>query len=605
MLLLAALTAVHLGASPSVSPDGGAFAFEWADRIFTAPTTGGVARALTDAGHRDECPVYSADGRYVYFRSDRAYFGKIFRTPSEPDGSAPELAFAYPDWAEPRQALADGRVLACAKVATDEPDHCVRAVTFAPGAAEPKLLLDLEMFDAALTADGRQLLFRRFGEVVRYRRRKSNSSLSGEIWSCDLATRKFTRLVADGFDAVKPVPAPDGSGFYYCSNSGSFVRNLHFRGTASRQVTRFTDDEVMDYSISGDGRVAIVQAGADFWRTDLASGRTVRLEISAEDPGNAEHRAAFREGCLKIWRRMGETYYDATMGGVDWNRVREKYLPYAETAATLSEFTRAASLLISEIDASHTGFTPDRANLKYNPASPAATEENSAALARLDAKRDAAYKAKIARRREKVHAATDGAVGYLHIATMYEPGWEPYLGDLRTEAVDKKALVIDIRGNRGGYIADRVLKTLFPVVHASFKTREGPMPYPVSYRGESFEGPIVLLIDEVCGSNAEIFSHAIKSLGRGKLVGRPTQGNVIMAPTEKVGDLGDVLIPSQAVFTKEGVDMERHGAEPDVLVENTPADLLAGRDPQLDAAIRVIKAAVSPSSRVDQEGAGK
>lgn len=591
MAVCSILAAVFLGTSPSVSPDGGSFAFEWAERIYIAPTTGGVARAVTGKGFHDTSPVYSRDGGTIYFRSDRAYYGKIFSVSAGGNG-VPELYSPYSDWMEPRQELEDGALLAFALTGDDEPDHSLRAVTVRRGDAALKTLLGIEVFDPAVTPGGERLLFRRFGEVVRYRRRRSNSSLSGEIWAYEFATGRFRRLVADGFDAALPKPAPDGSGFYFVSNRGGFVRNLWYRsfeeGAAPVAVTAFTGDEVLDYSVSGNGRVIVAQAGPCFWRVGPKGGKPARLELVEAEEVPRPHRQEFREGYLTAWKRLGETYYDPTMGGVDWPAVRERYLPFAEEAPTISEFTRAVSLMISELDASHTGFKPDPANPRYNPPKVRASQHDRSGLEKLKAVREANYRAKIEKRRERVHRATDGKVGYIHIATMYEPGWKPYEKDLRTEAQGREKLILDIRGNRGGFIADRILKTLCPVVHASFRTREGPMAYPWLYRGEYFDGPIVLLVDEVCGSNAEIFAHAIRSLGRGPVVGRATQGNVIMAPSEKIGDLGEMLIPSQAVFTKEGEDMEGHGVVPDYPVERTPADFLAGRDPQLEKAIEVI-----------------
>ena len=101
--------------------------------------------------------------------------------------------------------------------------------------------------------------------------------------------------------------------------------------------------------------------------------------------------------------------------------------------------------------------------------------------------------------------------------------------------------------------------------------------------------PIVVLCNWVSASNAEIFSHAIKSLKRGTLVGVETAGKVIATNNGPLLDMGTFRHAYIGVFTAEGVDMECKGAVPDVEVDLTPADIAAGRDPQLEAAIKILK----------------
>ena len=91
-------------------------------------------------------------------------------------------------------------------------------------------------------------------------------------------------------------------------------------------------------------------------------------------------------------------------------------------------------------------------------------------------------------------------------------------------------------------------------------------------------------------SNAEIFSHAIKTLRRGKLVGVPTSGSVISTGSQSIMDVGSLRIPFRGWYVHgTGEDMEHNGAIPDHILWPWPGDLPAGTDVQLEKAIELLK----------------
>ena len=93
-----------------------------------------------------------------------------------------------------------------------------------------------------------------------------------------------------------------------------------------------------------------------------------------------------------------------------------------------------------------------------------------------------------------------------------------------------------------------------------------------------------------------MFAHAVKTLKRGPLVGRRTAGGVIATSDVNLLDYGTLRIPGRGWFLFDGSDMENNGAKPDIEVDLTPADEEAGRDPQLDAAVKaLLDALASPS----------
>lgn len=207
--------------------------------------------------------------------------------------------------------------------------------------------------------------------------------------------------------------------------------------------------------------------------------------------------------------------------------------------------------------------------------------------------RDLVQKAMYQGRRDHVHRRSGGAFGYVNIAKMNNDEYFRFERETFAEGFDKAGMIIDVRDNTGGFTADKVLNILGVQRHSWSVARHGKPAYLAGYWGRPvFDKPIVVLCNQNTVSNGEIFSHAIKQLGRGKLVGVQTNGGVIATNDGPLLDLGTLRRAHYGWYTLDGTDMELHGAIPDVIVETTPADANAGRDPQLDVAIDVLKAEV-------------
>ena len=206
-----------------------------------------------------------------------------------------------------------------------------------------------------------------------------------------------------------------------------------------------------------------------------------------------------------------------------------------------------------------------------------------------------AREAELAARRDEVTALSDGRLGYLHIRGMSMPSVHQFEQDLYAAAHGKEGLVIDVRDNGGGFTTDILLASLTAPAHA-FTMPRGADPAdlrPDSYPRDrrllyGYSRPIVVLCNENSFSNAEIFSHAIKTIGRGPLVGEETYGGVISTGSFKLIDGTRVRQPFRGWYLPDGTDMESRGAIPDVRVERLPADEATGRDAQLEAAISTL-----------------
>ncbi|MEU4448458.1 PDZ domain-containing protein [Actinosynnema sp. NPDC050801] len=196
------------------------------------------------------------------------------------------------------------------------------------------------------------------------------------------------------------------------------------------------------------------------------------------------------------------------------------------------------------------------------------------------------YHAWVADRRARVHELSEGRVGYLHVPDMTGAGWAQLHRDLRVE-LGREAVVLDVRENGGGHTSELVVEKLGRKV-IGWSVARG-YTTSVSYPGDAPRGPVVAIADEFAGSDGDIVNVAIKEMGIGPVVGTRTWGGVIGIDMQyHLVDGTLVTQPRYATwFAGPGWDVENHGVDPDVEVVITPQDRVAGRDPQLDTAVRL------------------
>jgi tricorn protease len=189
---------------------------------------------------------------------------------------------------------------------------------------------------------------------------------------------------------------------------------------------------------------------------------------------------------------------------------------------------------------------------------------------------------------------SDGKLGYLHISAMAMPSFYRFEQELYAVGHGKDGLIIDVRENGGGSTADHLLTALSQPVHAITVPRGGGPGYPQDRKVyATWNKPIVVLCNQNSFSNAEIFSHAIKTLGRGQLVGVPTAGGVISTGGTAIMDAGFLRLPFRGWFVlNTGEDMELNGAVPQHIVWPEPGQMPAGKDVQLEKAVEVLLADV-------------
>ncbi|MGW7405441.1 S41 family peptidase [Streptomyces sp. NPDC054833] len=193
-------------------------------------------------------------------------------------------------------------------------------------------------------------------------------------------------------------------------------------------------------------------------------------------------------------------------------------------------------------------------------------------------------------RRAYVHERSGGRLGYLHVPDMQAPGWAQIHRDLRVE-VAREGLVVDVRENRGGHTSQLVVEKLARRI-VGWVLPRGLRPY--SYPQDAPRGPVVAVANEFSGSDGDIVNAAIRALGIGPVVGTRTWGGVIGIDSRYHLVDGTLITQPKYAFWLEGYGwgVENHGVDPDVEVVQRPQDWAAGRDPQLDEAIRLALAAL-------------
>jgi tricorn protease len=191
----------------------------------------------------------------------------------------------------------------------------------------------------------------------------------------------------------------------------------------------------------------------------------------------------------------------------------------------------------------------------------------------------------VSAKRAQAGELSEGRAGYLHVPDMVSQGWADFHRDLRTEML-RDALIVDVRGNSGGHTSQLVVEKLARRV-IGWDVPSGLMPS--TYPQDAPRGPVVAIADEFSGSDGDIVIGAIRLLRLGPVVGARTWGGVIGFDSEhELVNGTQITVPRLAFWFEEyGWGLENHGVDPDVEVIMSPDDWAAGRDTQLETAVRL------------------
>lgn len=190
----------------------------------------------------------------------------------------------------------------------------------------------------------------------------------------------------------------------------------------------------------------------------------------------------------------------------------------------------------------------------------------------------------------------EGGVGYIKLWQFVERTGRDFRGVVsQMQGQGMRALVLDLRGNSGGYITElnSVLNAIMPAglpvyteIRKGGNTRVfrtvGPALLPPSL-------PMVVLIDENSASAAELLAMAIKEHRRGQLIGEKTAGAVEASLLLDLSDGSALSVTTFRLASGMGVRLEGAGVDPDMPTVLTTADIEAGQDKPLSTAVRLVR----------------
>ncbi len=440
-------------------------------------------------------------------------------------------------------------------------------------------------------------------------------------------------------------------------------------GHDSPTAQLFVDDPE-SWEISADGKQLAVRKGSSFHIVPVSGSAPAKLDKAvplrgwtfAIDP-REEWRQIYRES----WRMLRDYFYDPAMHGLDWPAIRDKYAPLVERVADRSDLAEVLHEMAGELSALHIyvghgdlregpdsiqpsslgarlsrdaesgGWRVDHVfmtdpdypgdisplarpgvnvrvgdtivaingrDLKQveHPQQLLAQKAGQQVLLEMipadggarrsvlvkpltpDAARNLRYSEWEYTRRLETERLGEGKIGYVHLRNMGPESILEWARDFYP-VFDRQGLIIDMRHNKGGNTDSWILGRLLRKAWFHWSPRAG-QPYPnMQY---AFRGHVTVICNEWTSSDGEALSEGFRRLGLGKVIGTRTWGGQIWLNSQRwLIDNGMCTAAEIGVYGPEGEWLiEGTGIEPDIVVDNTPHATFHGRDAQLEAAVK-------------------
>jgi carboxyl-terminal processing protease len=195
----------------------------------------------------------------------------------------------------------------------------------------------------------------------------------------------------------------------------------------------------------------------------------------------------------------------------------------------------------------------------------------------------------------------DGTVGYLRFFS-----WEQGTGQAQAirdaiagfEQQGVRSWIVDVRANGGGVMTTITNLFMSSGVIYRLAQRSGAGP-TVFADGNAIQPqrPLVFLVGPGSGSASEIAPEALREAGDAILVGDHTAGCMATTSETRLSDGSSLWVTSQHVLIGDsGTELEGIGVTPDIMAPRTPDDIVAGRDPGLDAAVNYLESVTAGSA---------
>jgi tricorn protease len=432
-----------------------------------------------------------------------------------------------------------------------------------------------------------------------------------------------------------------------------------------------------NYIVSADNSKILLKKGARFYIT--AMGTTPFKPDEAVDLANmqllVDKHAEWQQIYSEAWRQMRDFFYSPTMNGANWKAVYQKYEPLVAYVGRREDLTYLIGEMIGELSSGHTytggGDEPSVPRVKTgllgaqlrrdesgyyqitrilkganwdehlrsplteagvdartgdyiiaindvpvntvdNPYEllldqagkqvqvtindrPTPAGAHTVIVRPINTEEPLYYYDWVQHNIDYVDSATGGQVGYIHIPDMGVDGLDQFMR-LYWPQLTKKGLIIDDRGNGGGFVsqivADRLAQRLVFFGQARNTVAQTDPATNI--------GPKVLLTDQYSASDGDIFPFRFRTYKLGTIIGRRTWGGVVgISGTLPFVDGGSLNKPEFGLFAPNGDwVIEGHGVDPDIVVDNDPAREYKGIDDQLDKAIEVVRSQLPKGNEI-------
>ena len=589
------------------------------NKVYLYSLKDGKTHEVTEGWYESYAPVFSSDGRYLYFVSNRDF---------EPIYSRTEWNHAYQDMAKVYLVPLTSKVESPFKPQSDE-----------------------------VVIDGK--------ESKKEKEAEEDKKVTVQVEPEGLKDRIIALPIkASNYSHLASV---EDFLYYARRSSGDEKPQLCMYDFEEQEETEL--GEIGGYKITADGKKMLVGKNKSYYIIDLPKDKLDlkdALDLSGMEM-MLDRRGEWNQIFNECWRQMRDFFYVPNMHGIDWAGVRKKYAPLVDHVNHRADLTYIIGEMIGELNVGHTyvggGDYPKPERIKTGLLG-AELERHTSGYYRIkrilrgenwnDSRRspltevgvdasegdfivavngnstknmvnifehlvntvgkqvtltlnsqprlkggrevvvrpigdehDLYYYNWVQTNIEKVDRATNSKVGYIHIPDMGVHGLNEFVKHYYPQ-LTKKALIIDVRGNGGGNVSPMIIERLRrEIAMITIARNIAPSVEP----GGTLWGPMIMLADEFSASDGDIVTYRFKKYGLGKVVGKRTWGGVVgIRGTLPLLDGGYLRRPEYSRYDVEGTEwiMEGYGVEPDIYVDNDPAKEFAGIDQQLDRAIEEI-----------------
>lgn len=279
----------------SISPDGKTIVFTYKGDLYTVPTSGGTASALTMHEAHDFMPIWSKDGKTIAFASDRYGNFDVYTIPAT-GGEAKRVTFhsapEYPyDFTQDNQQIIFGASRMDLASNRQFPTGAMPELySVSINGGKPTQILTTPAEDVKLSKDGSKMIYhdKKGGENAW--RKHHTSSITRDIWIYDKKADKHTKLTNFNGEDRNPVFANGEKDLIYLSEeSGSFnIHKMSVAGGKSEKLTSFKKHPVRYLSTALDGTLCFSYDGELYTMKAGGNPQKLAVQISADARKNDE-----------------------------------------------------------------------------------------------------------------------------------------------------------------------------------------------------------------------------------------------------------------------------------------------------------------------------